>query len=175
MGANPARSAAPETVIRGPSDSPGMGLVTAAVTSTHLLFAAVWVGAVLFVTFGVLPLARDGTINAEPLDRLGGRLTTVSRLSALALLLTGGHMAASTYPDSALLETTNGNLVLVMVALWLVLAGLVEVGTSRLRAGASQKKVRTPASDATPFYYAASVVGLLLVVDAGLITTGALV
>jgi hypothetical protein len=44
-----------------------------------------------------------------------------------------------------------------MVALWFVLAGLVEVGSSRLQ-------------DALRLYGAASVVALLTLVDAGLLT-----
>ncbi|WP_135819893.1 CopD family protein [Halostella litorea] len=151
-----------------------MSLVDAAIRTTHLLFAALWVGSVLFVTLAVLPAARDGHLNADPLERIVGSLTTISRASAAVLFLTGGHMAANGYPGRNLLETTNGNLVLAMLALWLVLAGLVEVGSSKLTDELQMKKVRAPASQYLVLFRAASVVGLLLLVDAGLISTNAL-
>lgn len=151
----------------------------AAMRTVHLLFAAVWVGSVVYVTFGVLPLARAGDINAAPVDRMAGTLTTVSRASSVVLLLTGGHLAGQFYTVDGgegfgLFSSTQGHLVLTMVALWLVLTGLVEVGTSKLSDGTKQKKVRSPAREATPLLRGASLVGLLLVVDAGLITTGVL-
>ncbi|NHN47796.1 hypothetical protein G9464_09330 [Halostella sp. JP-L12] len=152
-----------------------MSLIDAAMRTTHLLFAAVWVGSVLFVTVSVLPLARDGDINAGPVERIAGRLTTVSRASALLLFLTGGHLAANGYTGESLLSTTNGNLVLAMLALWAALAGLVEVGSSKLTDGLQRKKVRAPARDALPLFQAATVVGVLLLLVAGAITTNALV
>ncbi|WP_323191662.1 CopD family protein [Halostella sp. PRR32] len=151
-----------------------MSLVDAAIRTTHLLFAALWVGSVLFVTLAVLPAARDGHFNADPLERLVGSLKTISRVSAVLLFVTGGHMAAQGYPGKSLLETTNGNLVLAMLALWLVLAGLIEVGSSKLTADLKMKKVRAPARENIGLFRAAAVVGVLLLVDAGLITSGAL-
>ena len=152
-----------------------MSLVDAAIRTTHLLFAALWVGSVLFATLAVLPAARDGHLNADPLERIAGSLTTISRASAAVLFLTGGHMAATGYPGRNLLETTNGNLVLAMLGLWLVLAGLVEVGSSKLTDELQMKKVRAPAAQYLGLFRAASVVGILLLVDAGLISTNALI
>lgn len=140
----------------------------------HLLFAGLWSGSVLFVTAAVLPAARDGKINAEPLSWVTGRLQTISRLSAVLLLLTGLRMAMlEGYTSSeSLFGTTNGLLVVAMIVLWLVLMGLVEVGASRLTDGTSQKKVRSPARDARPFFLAASLAAVLLLVNAGAITGG---
>lgn len=151
-----------------------MSLVDAAVRTTHLLFAALWVGSVLFVTLAVLPAARDGHLNADPLERLVDRLRTISRASAALLFVTGGHMAAQGYTGESLLSTTNGNLVLAMLALWFVLAALVEVGSARLTDGLQMKKVRAPAREQLGLFRAATAVGVLLLVDAGVITTGAL-
>jgi uncharacterized membrane protein len=146
-----------------------MGLVEAAVYGVHLLFAGLWSGSVLFVTLGLLPSAVDGDVNAAPMVAVTDRLTQVSRASALLLLLTGGHLAATFYPGTALLESTRGNLVLLMVALWFVLAALVEVGASKLSDGFAEKKVREPARHARPFFLAASAVAVLLLLDAGVI------
>lgn len=147
-----------------------MSTVDTAMRTIHLSVAALWVGGVLFVTLVVLPVARDGDMNAAPLERITGRLVTLSRLSAVVLLLTGGHLAGVGYTVETLTGTTRGYLVVAMVVLWLVLAGILEVSSSRLRGDLREKRVRAPARDALRWYAAASVVGLLLLVDAGLLT-----
>ena len=146
-----------------------MGLLEAAVYGVHLLFAGLWSGSVLFVTLAVLPTAYSGDANAGPLATVTSRLKLVSRTSALLLLLTGGHLAVTFYPGTSLLDTTRGNLVLAMVALWFLLAALVEVGAGKLADGFAEKKVRTPARDARPFFLGASLVAVLLLFDAGTI------
>ncbi|WP_290811159.1 CopD family protein [Halovivax sp.] len=140
----------------------------------HLVFAALWAGSVLYVALVVLPLARDGGFRrTEPLATLSGKLTTISRASAVVLLLTGGHLAGRGYSAESLLETANGQLVIVMTALWILLIGLVEVGSSRLSDGLEAKKLREPARDVLPIFRAGAVVAVALLVVAGVITTGA--
>ncbi len=140
--------------------------------ATHLLFAGLWTGTVLFVTIGVLPPALKGNFDPDPLAFAVSRLTTVSRVSALALFLSGGHMAGTGYTVESLFGSTRGHLVLAMVALWFVLAALVEVGAGKMRRGLDERKIRTPAHDARPFFRTASVVALLLLLDAGLLAGG---
>ncbi len=140
--------------------------------TVHLLFAAIWAGSVFYVAFVVLPLARDGAFNTTaPLERISGALTTITRVSALVLLLTGGHLAGTRYTADSLVSTVNGQLVLLMVVLWLAFAGLVEIGAKRFETGLNGKKLREPAADALPLYRAAAIVGLALLVVAGAITT----
>ena len=150
----------------------GMALLDTAVVSLHLLFAALWAGGVVFVTVAILPLARDGTMAPGPLGTVTDRLVWLSRLSALVLLLTGGHMAGTFYTAESLTGTTRGHLVLGMVVLWLVLAALVEVGGRELTDGTAREKVREPARDARPYLLAATVVALALLVDGGLLAGG---
>lgn len=133
----------------------------------HLAVAAVWTGSVLFFTRAVLPLGYDGDVDPAALASSLGRLVTLSRLSAVVLLLTGGHMAGSLYTATSLLESTRGHVVLAMVALWLALAGLVEAGAGRMRDGLSAGKVREPARNGRPLFLAASAVAVLLLLDAG--------
>ncbi|WP_302080430.1 transporter [Salinibaculum rarum] len=146
-----------------------MSLVNAAVYVVHLLVAALWTGSVLFVAYAILPLGKNGDLNAAPLEAIAGKLTTVSRASALLLFLTGGHMAAYAYTVESLTGNPRGHLVLGMLVLWFVLAGLVEVGASKLTEGTEQDKVREPARNASPFLQGGAVVALLLLVDAGLL------
>ncbi len=148
-----------------------MALVDTLVYGLHLLFAAVWVGSVAFVALVVLPLARGGGLNATPLGALVARLRTVSRASAVVLLLSGGHMAATAYTVESLFGSGRGHLVLAMVALWFALAALVEVGGARVEDGTDDKKVREPAREARPLFLAATVVGVLLLFDAAALTT----
>jgi len=146
-----------------------MTLVNAGAYAVHLLFAGLWTGSVLFATYAVVPLARDGRLDAAGLGTVAGKLTTVSRVSALVLLLTGGHMAASRYTVGTLTGSSGGYLVLAMIVLWFVLAGLVEVGTGRLAGGTGKDKVREPARAATRLFQGASVVSVLLLINAGLV------
>ncbi|WP_339105773.1 copper resistance protein CopD [Haloterrigena salinisoli] len=140
----------------------------------HLIFAGIWAGSVFYVAFVVLPLARDGAFNTtKPLEAISGKLTTISRVSALVLLLSGGHLAGHRYTSETLFETTNGHLVLAMVVLWALLAGLVEVGAKRLETGLNGKKLREPAANALPLYRAGAVVAVALLVVGGAITTNA--
>jgi uncharacterized membrane protein len=137
----------------------------------HVLFAGLWTGAVVFLTWGILPSAQDGSLNAEPLSAITDRLTLLSRVSAVLLPLTGIRMAMLlNYTEQViLLETTAGHLLIGMIVLWLVLIGLVEVGASKLTDGTSQQKVREPARNARPFFLGATLVAVLLLIDAGLI------
>jgi len=136
----------------------------------HSLFAGLWTGSVIFVAFAVLPMAREGELNAAPLRSVASTLTRISRVSALVLLLTGSHMAATRYTGDSLTGTTGGYLVLAMVTLWLVLAATVEMGTSRIRSGTGRDKVREPAREARPFFVVAALTGALLLVVAGLLS-----
>jgi uncharacterized membrane protein len=153
-----------------------MSLLNGGVYVVHLIFAAAWTGAVLFVAWTVLPLARDGNLNATPLGTVASKLTTLSRASAAILFLTGGHMAAAAagYTVESLTGTPRGHLVITMIVLWFALAGLVEVGTSKLTDGTGKDKVREPARNATRLFQAASVVAILLLVDAGLLIANGL-
>ncbi|WP_324662374.1 transporter [Haloarcula sediminis] len=146
-----------------------MTLVDAAIYATHLVFAGLWSGTVLFTSYAVVPTAMGGDMQASALEAITGKLRTVSRASSVLLLLTGGHLAATRYTGESLFATGRGHLVLAMVALWFALAALVEIGASKLADGTAQQKVRQPAAEARPLLLAASVVAVLLLVDAGAI------
>ena len=118
----------------------------------HMLFAGLWTGSVLFVALAGVP---EGGID---------RLQQITRASAVVLLVTGGHMAGTAYTAGSLTGTTSGWLVLVMLGLWLVLAGLVEVAAKRYESDG-------PAA-ARPLLQAGGVVAALLLVDAGLLAAG---
>jgi uncharacterized membrane protein len=146
-----------------------MSAIDAVAYAVHLLFAGLWTGSVLFVAYAVLPAARDGDISASLLGNFSVKLTTVSRASAVVLFLSGGHVAAQRYTVETLTGTVPGYNVLAMILFWFLLAGFVEVGTSKLSDGAGADKVREPAADARPFFLAASVTAGLLLVNAGLL------
>ncbi len=151
-----------------------MSLIDAGAYAIHLLFAGLWAGSVLFVWYAILPLAREGDLNAAPLGSVAGKLKRVSRTSALLLLLTGGHMAARRYTVDTLTGSGGGHLVLTMLALWFVLAGLVEVGTGKLVDGADRQKVREPAREAGRLFQAGALVAVLLLLDAGVLVANGL-
>ncbi|QGA82781.1 transporter [Halomicrobium sp. LC1Hm] len=146
-----------------------MSELLAGIYAVHMTFAALWTGSVVFVAIAVLPTAMDGEGSPAPLSAMIGKLKLVSRTSALLLFLTGGHLAATQYGASGLTGTFRGYLVIAMLVLWFVLAGLVEVGSSKLTDGFDQQKLREPARNARPFFLGATVVAVLLLLDAGII------
>lgn len=141
-----------------------MALTETVVYALHLLFAGLWTGSVGYAAATFPRVAGD--LSTAVRDTFVGTLRTVSRASAVVLLLTGGYMLtlAGYTEGGALTGTGRGHLVLAMVALWLVLAGLVEVAGGRLADG----------EDATGLLYGAAVVAALLLLDAGALATGGL-
>ena len=79
-----------------------MVTILEATYAVHLLAAGLWAGGVAFVTLGMLPSARGGAMDPEPLAAVFGRLTTLSRVSAVVLPLTGGHVAGQAYTMATL-------------------------------------------------------------------------
>ena len=137
----------------------------------HMTFAALLTGSVLYVALAVNPTAVAGDIRPDAFEQITGRLTTITRASAVVLFLTGGHQAGSFYTFETLVGSFRGHLVLAMLALWLVLTALVEIAGARLRDGLNADKLREPAREARPFLRAAAVLALLLLVDAGLLAS----
>lgn len=142
------------------------------VTTLHALVGALWVGSVVFVAGAVLPAAAAGTLDAAPLETIADRLVSLSRASSVVMLLTGGHLATTEYTTASLLGTSRGHLVVAMFVLWAALSALVEIGRGRLVDGLHKKRVRAPAAAATGVFRAAAVVGVVLLIDAGLISSG---
>lgn len=136
-----------------------MALLETLSLAVHLVVAASFVGGITFFAGGVLPRAKDGTLNAKPLAAVTKSLRRYSRVGAVLLFVTGGHLAGVRYTGADLLGTTNGHLVLGMLGLWFVTTGLVEVGTGKLARGAGNMKVRSPARDANLFLKGASAAG----------------
>ncbi len=149
-----------------------MPILETAVVVAHLLFAGLWTGSVVFVAVAVVPLASGGGMTSAVRDAILGQFVMTSRVSALVLFLTGGHMAASAFTFGSLTGSTRGRLVLVMLALWFVMAGLVEVGARRLRDDLAEGNDASSARRARRLLQAAAVVAGLVLIDAGLLAAG---
>lgn len=137
----------------------------------HSAFAALWAGSVLFVAVAVLPLAKNGDLTPAAFGSVVSKLQWVTRISALLLLISGGHLAGTLYTVDTLTGTGSGHLVLTMLALWLGLAAVVEIGSAKAKRGVEAEKIREPARDARPFYLAGVVFAVGLLVVAGLLGT----
>ena len=146
-------------------------VVNTAMYTIHGAFAALWAGSVLFVALAVLPLARDGDLTPAAFGSVVNKLRWVTRISALLLLVTGGHLAGVLYTAETLTGTGNGHLVLTMLALWLGLAAVIEIGSAKAQRGVDAEKIREPARDARPFYLLGVVFAVGLLVVAGLLGT----
>jgi uncharacterized membrane protein len=150
-------------------------VVDTAMYTIHTAFAALWVGSILFVVAAVLPLASDGELSPAAFGSVVSKLQWITRISAVVLFITGGHLAGTLYDTASLTGTPSGYLVLVMLALWLGLAAVVEIGSARANRGIEREKIREPARDARPFYRIGTLFAVGLLVVAGLLgTPGAL-
>lgn len=152
-----------------------MSVLDATMWTVHVAVAALWTGSVLFVTTAVLPSATAGDAADAVFGAIVSKLRWITRFSALALLITGGHMAASRYTVETLTGTGRGHLVLSMFVLWFVLAGLVEAASGKVSSGLDAGKLREPARNAKPLFTGAAVVSVLLLVTAGLLASDVVV
>jgi hypothetical protein len=144
---------------------PGMAAIETAVYATHMVFAGLLTGSVLFAAMTFPRIA--GNVSTSVREILAGTLRNVSRASAALLVLTGGYMLTlGGYTDAgALTGTGRGHAVIGMVVLWFLLTGLTEVAGSRIESG----------DDATTFLYGGAVLAVALLLDAGwLVSTTAL-
>ena len=149
-------------------------MIDTVMVAIHLVVGAIWVGAVAFVTLSILPLARDGVLDREPLESAISTLLRISRLGALLMLVTGSHlMGTGGYFDTdVLFGAERGLAVVAMVLLWLALIVLIEVSTRRIRSGLEANLLREPARDGLAWFYAATAVGVLLFAVGAALTTG---
>lgn len=154
-----------------------MSTLETAAFVVHQVFAALWVGSVAFVTLAYLPLARDGHVEQTALETVVDRLLTLTRASAFVLLATGAYLLygvtlGGEVALAPLLESGRGHLVATMLALWAVVVGTIEVGSSRALDGIAQNKLREPAHAALPFYRIATGAAVLVAGVAGLLGAG---
>ncbi|NHN42854.1 hypothetical protein G9C85_14635 [Halorubellus sp. JP-L1] len=139
------------------------------VMTIHTVFAALWTGGTLVVAGGVLPAARRELLGEEALALIGRRFSYLTIASVLGLLFTGGHLAGTLYTFESLQSTGRGHLVLTMVGLWLVLPIALYGGFRKLRDISPNQSMATAATAARPWFLAASVVAIALLVVAGLL------
>jgi hypothetical protein len=137
-----------------------MAAIDTAMRTLHLTFGALWTGSVLLFVLGVIPAITD----VDRLAAVAGREVQLSRASVLVTFLTGGHLAGTYYTVGSLFGTTRGYLVLAMLVLWFVLAGLVEVGSSRFDDG--------DLAAGTTLFRAGGAVAVVLLLLGGLLASG---
>jgi uncharacterized membrane protein len=135
----------------------------------HTIFAALWTGGTLVIAGAVIPAARSELLSTDGLTLIARRFWYLTVASVLLLLFSGGHLAGTLYTAETLQTTGQGNLVLTMVGLWLVLAVVLFFGFRRLTGSPSEKSAVAPATKARPWFLGASVVSIALLVVAGLL------
>ncbi|AGN00046.1 hypothetical protein L593_00455 [Salinarchaeum sp. Harcht-Bsk1] len=146
-------------------------------TVVHVLFGGLWIGSVAFVALAVLPLGRDASIDPEPLSAVVDRLVTLSRLAALVMLATGGHVLyhvtlGGEVTAEPLTSSGRGHLVLTMVVLWVGVIATVEIGNSKLSDGLDAGKLREPTRTALPWFQAAALLGVAVLTIGGMLSAG---
>ena len=146
-----------------------MSIIDTAMRVVHVLFAGTWTGGTLLMAAVVLPAARDGRLSASALEGILDRFTYLTLASAGLLFVTGGHLAGTGYTVEALLGTGRGHLVLGMLGLWLVLAGILHVGTRGMQDELDGGNVESAVASGLPWYQFGGVVSAALLVVAGLL------
>jgi hypothetical protein len=153
----------------------------------HVVAGLAWVGS---LAGGLAVTARGGDLTPAGLERGLDGLLQLTRLTGLVLPVTGLYQVWVLYPTARLLSTPRGWLVVAMFGLWGAVNGLVELGAYRVRRadgvemglgrhtierltlGADADTARL-ADTARPYLWAAAAGGVLLLVDAGLLASGA--
>lgn len=146
-----------------------MSLINLLTTITHMVFAGVWTGSVIFVSLGVLPFHGTGLVSREALGRIVERERWVTRISALVLLITGGPLTSSQYSISKLIGSTRGYAVLAMIVLWVVLVTLIETAGSQVHESGGKATREIPEQTQWLFDVAALSAVLLLIVSGYLV------
>ena len=145
-----------------------MAAVDTAAVVLHVTFAGLWTGAVALYAWRVHPGLVTGSIDAVAADRVLSGLQWLTRLGALVFLGTGGYLASEQFVTADLVGTLDGQLVLAMLVLWLVLVALVEVSAGRMRRAEGQW-LSTAARESTTLVRLAGVVAVALLVVGGLV------
>ncbi|AUX08382.1 hypothetical protein AArcSl_0735 [Halalkaliarchaeum desulfuricum] len=149
-----------------------MSILATAMVFLHNLFAMLWVGTVLYFTYAVLPSAREGTLGRDSLETLLDKLTMVTRVSALLLLLSGILMGVNLYTVDRLLYTTDGWLVIGKVVLWLALAGVIEAGAGKLHSDLDGGRLQESVDANLRLFYIASAIAVLSALSVAMLATG---
>jgi uncharacterized membrane protein len=113
----------------------------------------------------------DGDLSPAAFGSVVSKLQWVTRISAVLLFVTGGHLAGTRYNPETLTGTTSGYLVLAMLAFWLGLAAVIEIGSAKASRGVENEKIREPARNSRPFFLLGSVFAIGLLLIAGVLGT----
>ena len=158
----------------------------------HVLSAAFWTGATLYVVYAVLPGARDGRLPANAVADGVHRLLLITRWTGIVLPVTGAYMIWALYTPLELLTTTaRGWAVLAMFGLWGLMNTLIELGVLRMRRAvddvgmgaymaegfpltylSGEESGRELADRGRPYLLAAAGCAVLLLADAALLAVG---
>lgn len=133
----------------------------------HVLVGSVWAGWTVFMAALIIPAARDGRLDVKALTWLTGRFARFSQIAPILMLLTGGYMVSQGAITDAPLNSLQGQLVVTMVGLWLVLSALSNVASQRLVADTEPGGVELAARNASRSFYVAGGVALALLLVGG--------
>lgn len=144
-----------------------MSIIDTAFNTLHLLYGGLWTGAVVFFAWQIRPLIAEGTLGVEPAERIVSGLRWLTRGGALVFVVTGGHMAAQSYTSTTLFGSPRGHTVLGMLACWLIVTGLVEMGAGKMLGELDAGRLRTAGKDTRLPFLAAGVLSLVLLLLGG--------
>ena len=137
--------------------------------TVHTIFAAIWTGGTLVIAGAVIPAARSELLSTDGLTLIARRFWYLTVGSVLLLLFSGGHLAGTLYTVETLQSSSRGNLVLLMVGLWFILAIVLFFGFRRLTNTKPEQSAVVAATKARPWFLGGSIVAIALLIIAGLL------
>lgn len=168
-----------------------MGLLLTLSYVVHVVSAAFWTGGVLYAAYAVFPSEAVADVGPAAFERSVDGLLRVTRWTGVALPATGLYQIWRLYPVERLVGTTDGHLVLGMLALWGLMNVVLEAGIYRMRtlggdavgvgrymaegfvlATDGGVDVAARADAGRPYVLAAAALSVLLLVDAALLAGG---
>lgn len=138
-----------------------MSLLQSVAVVGHLLAVVILVGATITMAFVVVPAMDRQWATAETVRSIGQRFTILSAVSGVAVLLTGTYLTSVQHTLTSLTTTPSGWAVLASIFAWVVLAGLLTVGTGRLARAVAVGEPRRGADRSRRWYNAAVAVAIV--------------
>lgn len=127
----------------------------------HVLAVVILVGSTAMMAFVILPAADRGRLSPPAVRSIGRGFSVLTAISGVLIPLTGLYVSSAQYSLSALVSTTSGYIVVASILIWVALALVLIVATSRLARSVAVDEVQRAASESKPWYNGAVVLAVL--------------
>ncbi|MCL9817571.1 hypothetical protein [Natronocalculus amylovorans] len=139
------------------------------IEALHVVAVVVLLGATVAMAAIVVPTIRKDGLSAHAVRAIGRRFAAVVAVSGTTVLLTEVYLTSTQHTIASLVGTVSGWMVLASIGLWMLLVGLLGVGTGKLAQAVSVGETKAAADRSRRWYESAAVVGLVAVAMTGVL------